>query len=125
MAVRPRLQVDGLNDLRRDLRRVDAALIGEVKTLNFRAGELVAAEGRRRVPRRSGTLAASIRPAKQAAAAVVRAGSARVAYAKYVHWGSKHNPRPVRFLYGAVDARRDDVIRMYRAGLERIIRRAN
>lgn len=79
-------KVEGLDNLIRTLHRAGAD-IEDLKDANRAAGEIVAREGSARAPRRTGKLAASVRPARQVRRARVSAGGARVPYAGPIHWG--------------------------------------
>lgn len=80
------VEVRGARELRRTLRRAGIDL-QDLKEAHAQVGGIVAAAGRTSAPRRSGTLAGSIRASKAAASATVRAGGARVPYAGVIHWG--------------------------------------
>lgn len=56
------IAVEGLRDLRRDLRRIDKSLLAGVREGIKDAAQLVAREAQRRAPRRTSRLVASIRP---------------------------------------------------------------
>lgn len=118
----PAIRVEGLNKLTRDLKRLEGDLSDSVKKLNAELAEDVADTARQKVPRRRGTLASSIRSSGQARTGVVRAGSAAVPYANPIHFGwAKHNIRPRPFLYDALDARANDVVRRWTVELDRIV----
>lgn len=76
----------GLRQFRRDLKRMGGNM-ADLKSAAAAAGEIVAAEARRRAPKRSGRLAASVRTAKAAGGVAVRVGGARAPYAGPIHWG--------------------------------------
>ena len=82
----PTVRILGLDRLVRTLRKAGADL-DDMKTANRKAGEIVADAARARAPRRSGKLAGSIRPARQAKRARVSGGGARLPYAGPIHWG--------------------------------------
>jgi hypothetical protein len=90
----PVIRVEGLRDLNRALRQFgDERLPKQVKAAARDAADIVAREASRRVPHRSGRLAASIRAGGQARGAVVRAGGARVPYAGWIEFGGTHRVR--------------------------------
>lgn len=78
------LKVEGAARLRRDLARAGVDL-NDLKAVHRQVAALVAAAAD--PPRRSGRLAASVRPGATRRAAIVRAGGARVPYAGPIHWG--------------------------------------
>lgn len=78
--------VEGLPELRRSLRQLvgDAS---DLKAANAAAAATVAAAAAARAPRRSGTLAASVRGNRAVGRATVLAGGAKVPYAGPIHYG--------------------------------------
>jgi uncharacterized protein YcsI (UPF0317 family) len=80
------VRVEGLDRLIRTLKKAGRD-ISDLTEAHARAGRTVAAAAIGRVPRRTGKLAATIRPAKQARRARVMAGRAAVPYAGPIHWG--------------------------------------
>lgn len=82
----PAVQVEGGARLRATLRRA-AGNLDDLKEANARVGGMVAQWAGVKTPVRTGRLAASVRPARQAKAAVVVAGGASVPYAGPIHWG--------------------------------------
>jgi hypothetical protein len=108
-----RIRVEGARELRRALKQAgdDAT---DLKDLHHEVGEVVVSEAKTIVPRLSGTLANTIRSSRAKGAAIVRAGQTSIPYAGVIHFGwPGHNIEPQPFLYDAVDARRDEVIRLY------------
>lgn len=80
------IEVEGLNQVVRGLKRTgdnSEDLKKAFKTIATRGAQ----ESKARAPRRSGALAASVRPANRSNAAVINAGNARVPYAGPIHWG--------------------------------------
>lgn len=96
------VRVDGLADLRRELKRLGGTnFTNELKQANYDVASLVAergkragrATGRKNVARAANTL----RPMKQAAKAVVAMGSKDTPWAHAAEFGTKHNvPRHVQ-----------------------------
>jgi len=80
------VEIIGLAELTRTLRKAGED-ISELKEAHRAAGEIVASYASSIAPRRSGRLASSIRPMKQARRARVVAGRASVPYAQPIHWG--------------------------------------
>ena len=119
------VRVDGLSKLKKQFRAAGVDM-AEMREAGKAAAEIVAVEARTRtVPRRSGALSDSIRSAGQVSGAVVRAGGARVPYAKVIHFGwPGHNIAPQPFLYDALDNRVSEVEAAYERSLETIIREA-
>ena len=80
------VNVVGLAELTRTMRKAGVD-IAELKLAHTKAAQIVADRAAEFAPRRSGALAGSIRPAKQANRARIMAGSAKVPYANPIHWG--------------------------------------
>jgi hypothetical protein len=119
-----RIEVEGLKELIRDLKKADQGITVELKKLHKAAGDEVATEAKTLVPRRSGRLANSIRAGAQQQGAVVRAGGGGIPYAKVIHFGwPQHNIRPQPFLYDALDKRRGDVQAAYERALQKLVDR--
>lgn len=113
-----RIQVEGDREVRRALRRLGDAAKSGLRATHASAAQIVADEAGRIVPRRSGTLAASIRSAGQIGAGVVRAGRAAVPYAGVIHFGwAAHHIEPQPFLYSAAGARADEVLAKFHADI--------
>ena len=99
----PAIKVDGLNELRRELRRVkDQELDAEMKQIHQELAREVVALAVPHVPVKSGRLRASVRSSGTVRDAVGRAGGASVPYAGPIHWGWKaHHIEPHPFLTDA------------------------
>jgi len=74
MAGSPNVEIEGLNKLLRALEKLDEAAKDNLKEIGFKVGELVAQQAREEVPVLSGALRGTIRPARSARGAKVRAG---------------------------------------------------
>lgn len=81
------LSVEGARQLRRTLKGANPQLLERLKAAHRAAAEVVAARARQLVPVDSGRLQATVRPGGTKTAALVRAGTARVPYARPIHWG--------------------------------------
>jgi hypothetical protein len=114
-----RVEVHGLARLVSTMRRAGVDL-ADMKQANARAGEIVAVAGRQAVPRRTGALGATIRPANQARKAVVRAGGSGLRYARFAEFGSK-KIRAYHYLYGSAVRTQPQWVDAYEADLARII----
>jgi hypothetical protein len=86
MATETGIRIEGLDELARSMRRAGQDMT-ELKEAHTRAAAIVADRAAELAPRRSGRLAGSIRPAKQAKRARIMAGGAKVPYANPIHWG--------------------------------------
>jgi hypothetical protein len=113
------LEVRGARNLRRTLKRAGDDLT-ELKGVHGRVAGVVA--GVTRPPRRTGRLAGTVRGAGTAAAAIVRAGFAAVAYAGPIHWGwPARRIRAQTFLSDAATSSEPVWIGVYTSAMERII----
>lgn len=81
------VRVDGLRELRRDLKQIDATLPRKLNAEIKRAAEPMRAEAARNAPRRTGRLAASLKVGT--AGSKVRIYSKRDG-ASVIHWGGRH-----------------------------------
>lgn len=125
------IQVDGLDELRRLVRKAPPEIRKQLRATNKAAAEIVAAEARVLVPVRSGRLRSSIKATAGQKEASVKAGTAaRVPYAGPVHFGWPGRPNkarrwrggPIRaqpFLYAARDRRINEVRGAYEQALDR------
>lgn len=84
MSSQPAFQVEGARELRRALKAAGVS-VQDLKDVNLEVAEIVKAASQ--PPRVTGRLAASERAAGTQAAAIVRAGGARLRYAAPIHWG--------------------------------------
>lgn len=86
------VRVDGLDDLRRELRRLDdAGLSDRLKDANYRVSEIVVRRAQARAAalgRMQQKAADTLRPARQAARAVVTLGRASVPFALGAEFGA-------------------------------------
>ena len=122
------VRIEGLADLRRDLRRADPEIRREV-TRALRAGAVtVAAAAGPLAPRRSGTLASSFRPGSSGDTAFVRS---RVPYAGVVEFGGTIRPkgtpieiRPQPAVTRALALREDSIVEKVGDALDGVFARA-
>lgn len=116
-----KIEVRGLGQLVSTMRRAGVSL-DDMKDANRRAGEIVSVAGRQAAPKQTGRLAGSIRPARQARKAVVRAGGGGIRYARFQEFGSSKNPAR-RYLYGSAERTQPQWTAAYYDDLEKIISR--
>ena len=118
------IKATGVKELRREIRKMGDDL-EDLTALNLDVATLVSDRAKDIVPRRTGTLADTIRPAGTKTAGRVRAGFKRVPYAGVIHFGfpaRRITPQP--FLYDALDQRRGEVFNAYFKGVKKIQRKA-
>jgi hypothetical protein len=123
-----KVQITGLNEVVRDLRRMKQRdILIAIKDANKEAAEKVALQAKVEVPVRSGKLQRSIRPGATQRSGFVKAGSAvRVPYAGPIHFGwFRHHILPQPFLYKALDKRIGEVYAAYERQIEKVIARFN
>jgi hypothetical protein len=116
-----KIEVHGLNETLRDLRRLgDKEIPKAIREANKDAADMVAPVVRAEAPTRSGRLARSVRAKATAKYAAVSAGSkVRVPYAGPIHWGwRKRGIDPNKFALRALESR-------IHAVRERYVRRVN
>lgn len=115
------LRVQGGARLRADLKRAGVA-VEDLKAAHKKVAELVRDEAVRDAPRRSGRLAADVRPAGTQREAVVRLGRKSVPYAGPIHWGwKKRNIAAQPFVWAAAQSTETRWTRTYLDALETII----
>ncbi len=95
------VRVDGARQLRATLKAAGDDL-SDLKDVNARTAAKVSAVAVPRVPRRTGMLAATVRPAGTKTAAIIRAGKASVPYAAVIEFGwPGHNIAPQPYVTSA------------------------
>lgn len=91
------VRVDGLKQTVAAMQKAGVE-VDDLKDGFARVGAEVVAKGRALSPTRTGRLDRSIRASRRKNGVVVSAGGAGVPYARYVAYGSIHNPHPVPFI---------------------------
>lgn len=111
----PAVRVEGLDELRRELRRVkDSELNDAMKQIHQDLAREVIQRAQPNVPVKSGALRASLRGAGTVRDAIGRVGKASVPYAAPIHWGWKaRNIEPRPFLTDAAEALERDIVDRY------------
>lgn len=91
MSSQPAVQVQGARQLRATLAKAGADL-GDFAEIHQTVARYVGSRAAAYAPKRSGRLAATMRPSKAKTSATVRFGGASVPYAGVIHWGwAGHN----------------------------------
>lgn len=120
---KPTITIEGARRLRKALRSVDGG-VDDLKSTHAESAQIVERRAAELVPRRSGALGGSIRSSGQAAGGVVRSGRARVPYAGVIHFGwAARNISPQPFLYDALDDRRTEVLDVYAARVDGLVKK--
>jgi hypothetical protein len=127
------IHIDGLAQFTRDLRKVDAELPKVLRLAFNDAAELIVTESRRRIPKRSGRAASSVRAQSTRTAARVTGGSKRVPYYPWLDFGGrvgkgKRTRRPFlsdgRYIYRSFFDHQDDFAARLESSLVNVIRQA-
>lgn len=122
------LQVKGLAEAVKALRAIGTPT-SEIKNAGRESAELVAVEGRKQAPRRSGRLVSSIRAVVTLRGAGVRAGGARVPYANPIHWGwfydkqnnQRKNIAPNAFFSRALGYKKEQILATYEKNMNTLL----
>lgn len=119
------ISIEGLNNLLRALEKLDDAAKADLKSAGLAAAQPVVERAKQEVPVRTGALQGTIRAAMTARGVRIRAGNKRVPYANAIHFGQnrlnaatgyrfrKVSIKPNPFMFRAVDATQDEVLRIY------------
>ena len=129
------VHIEGLDELRARLVRLDKKLGPRIKATNFEAAMMIAKTANTHVPvgggpkspndKHPGRLARTIRALATQQAAFVSAGSKAVPYAGAVHFGwHRRNIAPNPFLYDSVDDRRVEVVALYEVRVAALVEEA-
>ena len=114
-------QVKGASQLVRTLRKAGYDL-DKLKPANRAAADIVIQEALRRVPRRTGKLAGTLRSGATRKAGVVRAGTKRVPYAGPIHWGwPQRHIKAQPYLIDAAKATEDKWALKYKEAVDQAI----
>lgn len=132
MANQPGVRVEGLKDVRKQLKDFDDK-VGKamLKDAHKQLADKVVKLALPHVPVRTGALKASVRPLGSVSAATGKAGKASVPYAAAVHWGTgprpglrgPHNIKRRPFLLDALHRLEPNAADEYADQLRRLIRR--
>jgi len=120
------IKVEGLAEFRRDLRAIDRKLPRELNKAQREALKGTAQKAAQLAPKRSGRLAASIRPFATARAAGLRSP---LIYANAQHWGGTVGPkktsyiRPTFFAFRAVRGDLDEIVDKLGDAVEAVARK--
>lgn len=128
-----RVEVEGLKELRKALKQVDANFPKALQRANKRAAEIVAARARSKVPVRSGRAASTMRATATQTYGAVKFGGAKAPYAAWLDFGGRvgrNNSivrpyrRSGRYVYPALAEVRPRVIDTYKQAIELLIETA-
>lgn len=123
---RGKLEIDGLRETLRDLKKLSDDARDDMKETHRIAGQIVVDGAKRYVPVRSGVLAASMRSAPTTRQGRVRVGNSQAPYAGPIHFGwPARRIKPQPFIYDALDSRRSEVATAYAERITQLIQRHN
>ena len=125
MAPKPAIEVEGLKEITRLLRKVEKTEIDKgLRQANKGAAEVVAAEAKDIVPVRSGRLKKSIGAKGDLSSGSIKAGTkGRVPYAGVIHWGwGRRRIFPQKFLSGAIRNKLPEARDVYEELFDEIMR---
>ena len=116
-----KVSVDGAAVLQRTLQAAGRDL-QDWSQVNAAAAARVAQDAAARAPRRSGRLAASIRPTTDKTSGTIAAGGGGIAYAKVQEYGNpRHNIAAQPYLGPAFTDAQSDLVAMYDAHMKQAI----
>jgi hypothetical protein len=119
--VSAKVTIDGADTLQRTMSAA-ARDLSDWSEVNAAASARLAKDAASRAPRRSGRLAASIRPASDRRGGLVSAGGGGVAYAKVQEYGwAGHNIAAQPYMRPALDDDRGELVAMYADRVDSII----
>lgn len=122
-AVQSGVRVEGLSRLNATLKRFAGDVEG-MKTANIRVSQLVIGFARPRTPRRTGALAASMRPSQTKGRATVYAGGRGLRYAGVIHYGwPKRNIQANPWLLDTIHDTEPTWIRFYETEIQTALAR--
>ena len=125
MANRPSIKVEGLREVKKQIRRMDDEVSRDMlKEAHRKLAEEVVRDAERNVPVRTGRLKASLRPSGTVSAAAGKVGSRALRYAPVIHWGWPARGIERRpFLLNAAERVGKDAVEEYGKRIRAIIKR--
>lgn len=127
------VRIEGLRDMVRALRQVNADLPKALRIAANAAADIVVTEAQRTVPTRTGRAKASIKAKSTRTAARVTSGGRRAPYMPWLDYGGKVGKnnsasRPFiadgRYVYPAFRSKRDEFEKVLRAELAAVVSQA-
>lgn len=116
------VRVEGLRETVRSLERFGVE-VKDLKAAFKRIGNIVVGDARTLVPKKTGRLAASIKPSNTKNKSIVRAGGGRIPYAGVIHFGGYNNIEPHPFLTEAVSRNQTKAVSELDKELNELIRK--
>ena len=120
------VRVTGARELRKKLRKLGDDL-EEMKAIHKEAAGIVADEALSRVPRKTGTLASSIKTSGTKTKAIVRAASTGKSkpYGARQHWSQQRGKPGDQFVYKAMGEKGREVVGLYYDRVDDLVDRMN
>lgn len=121
------IKIEGLKELRSELRKIDKRLPRELQKGNKEAAKSVLPKVRRGAPvGATGRLAKSVRPLATQRRAQVGVGfERRVPYAGVINFGwAAHNIRPQEFIYRGINKSTRELLKAYAKMIDRLTKKA-
>ncbi len=127
------IAITGLDELRSELRKVDAALPKMIRVALNKSSELVISYAKPRVPQKSGRARASLKVRSNQTSARIAAGGQRAPYYPWLDFGGhvgQHGAtsRPFytegRYIYPGLRANRDEITQTMATALDEVLRSA-
>lgn len=111
-----------LDNIYRMVRILDAGAARQISDAAYEAAKMIQTSARAMVPVKSGALQSSIRPRRKGGSAqVTGGGTAKVVYAKVIHFGSpRRNIKPNKFMFRGADANLDQAAEKFMLAVEDI-----
>lgn len=131
--VRAYVEITGLKELRAQLKQADAALPKLIRVALNQASELVVAYAKRRIPKKSGRAAGSLKVRSSQTRARIAAGGTRAPYYPWLDFGGrvgrdKSVSRPFytegRYIYPGLRENRDEITEVMSDALTELARSA-
>jgi HK97 gp10 family phage protein len=122
-------KITGEREVRAKIRKLQDSVSknsakSDLKGFHAEGAKIVERDAVSRAPVRGGGLRSSLRSSGTQRSGVVRAGRASIPYAGPIHFGWRaRNIRPQPFMYDALDARRDEVVKVFDKGVADLIRK--
>lgn len=126
MAGDVQIRIEGLKELRRELRRLDGNWPKSLRETNREAAKVAVPSVQSLAPKRSGTLAGSVRAlASQTRSQLAVGTNVRVPYAGPINFGwPGHGIEPQEFIYSGIEAANARIVDTYFNMVDDLTRRA-
>lgn len=133
MPVKPRVEIEGLKEIQKQLRDLDPDLAKELKQINLAVADMVADMARANVPSKSGAARSTVKAKGEQRYAVIKAGGRKAPYYPWLDFGGRRGQeqkqsRPFidagRYLWPTVGRQRQKVVTEYVIGIGQLLDKA-